>query len=216
MATPILSSSNFDDLERDLEALHREQNSHNHSNISSAFDVDLDDLNIYRSGSAPPTVEGSRAAFGSLLNRRTNLDEGDDEELMRSHPAYLSYYYSNENINPRLPPPVVSREDWRAAQRFHTASAVGPVNGISGGAGAAAAAAGAGTHMFGGIGDRRSSASNRDNSSLFAAQPGIGSNRVMGQQDVGLLGSRRKSFADAVQVCRIYLLPLFHMISLFI
>jgi pumilio RNA-binding family len=195
MATPTVSSANFEDLEKDLEALLREQNSHNHSNISSAFDVDLDDLNIYRSGSAPPTVEGSRAAFDSLLNRRTSPDEGDDEELMRSHPAYLSYYYSNENINPRLPPPMVSREDWRAAQRFHTASAVGPVGGVSGDAGG-----GVGTHMYGRIGDRRSSACNRDNSSLFAAQPGIGSNRVMGQQDVGLLGSRRKSFADALQV----------------
>lgn len=194
MATPTVSSANFDELEKDLDALLREQNNHIPSNKPSSFDVDPLDLNIYRSGSAPPTVEGSRAAYGNLLNRRTNLDEGDDEELVRSHPAYLSYYYSNENINPRLPPPMVSREDWRAAQRFHTSTAVGPVSGISGGA------AGTGTHVFGGIGDRRSSASNRENSSLFAAQPGIGSNRVMGQQDVGLLGSRRKSFADALQV----------------
>ncbi|KAJ4785341.1 Pumilio [Rhynchospora pubera] len=195
MATPTVSSANFDDLERDLEALIREQNNLNYTNKSSPFDLDLDDLNMYRSGSAPPTVEGSRAAFGNLLNHHTNHDEGDDEELMRSHPAYLSYYYSNENINPRLPPPMVSREDWRAAQRFHSGSAVGPVSGVSTGAGTG----GAGANRFGGIGDRRSSVGSRENSSLFAAQPGIGANRIVGLQDVGLVGSRRKSFADALQ-----------------
>ncbi|KAF3319899.1 pumilio 4 isoform X2 [Carex littledalei] len=192
MTTQTGPGANFDELERDLEALLREQN----NNKSSPFDLDLDDLNIYRSGSAPPTVEGSRAAYGNFMNHRTNLDEGDDEELMRSHPAYLSYYYSNENINPRLPTPNVSKEEWRASHRLHAAAGGGPVSGISAGTGTGT---GTGTHMYGGIGDRRSSVSNRENSSLFSAQPGIGSNRVMGVQDVGLLGSRRKSFADALQ-----------------
>lgn len=191
MTTQTGLGSNFDELERDLEALLREQN----NNKSSPFDLDLDDLNIYRSGSAPPTVEGSRAAYGNFMNHHTNIDEGDDEELMRSHPAYLSYYYSNENINPRLPTPNVSKEEWRASHRLHAAAGGGPVSGISAGTGT-----GTGTHIYGGIGDRRSSVSNRENSSLFSAQPGIGSNRVMGVQDVGSVGSRRKSFADAVQV----------------
>lgn len=195
MTTQTGPGANFDELERDLEALLREQN----NNKSSSFDLDLDDLNIYRSGSAPPTVEGSRAAYGNFMNHRTNLDEGDDEELMRSHPAYLSYYYSNENINPRLPTPNVSKEEWRASHRLHAAAGGGPVSGISAGTGTRTGT-GTGTHMYGGIGDWRSSVSNRENSSLFSAQPGIGSNRVMGVQDVGLVGSRRKSFADAVQV----------------
>ncbi|KAF6151266.1 hypothetical protein GIB67_002965 [Kingdonia uniflora] len=42
-----------------------------------------------------------------------------DFVLSKEDPAYLSYYYSNENAkNVRLPPPTLSREDWRVAQRF--------------------------------------------------------------------------------------------------
>ncbi|KAJ8551671.1 hypothetical protein K7X08_021686 [Anisodus acutangulus] len=93
-------------------------------------------LNISRSGSAPPTVEGSLSAVGSLF-RNSNLAQSNSnnnnnnsgggggnssgdiltEEQIRSHPAYLTYYYSNVNLNPRLPPPLLSREDWRIAQR---------------------------------------------------------------------------------------------------
>lgn len=65
------------------------------------------ELMMYRSGSAPPTVEGSLRAIGFL----------DDDELS-SDPAYLSYYYSNVNLNPRLPPSVISKEDWRSTQRL--------------------------------------------------------------------------------------------------
>lgn len=65
------------------------------------------ELSMCRSGSAPPTVEGSLSAIGRL----------NDDEL-RSDPAYLSYYYSNVNLNPRLPPPVLSKEDWRSTQRL--------------------------------------------------------------------------------------------------
>ncbi|CAN4126634.1 unnamed protein product [Withania somnifera] len=91
------------------------------------------DLNISRSGSAPPTVEGSLSAVGGLL-RNSNLAQSNSNsssnsggggnsssdiltEQIRSHPAYLAYYYSNFNLNPRLPPPLLSREDWRIAQR---------------------------------------------------------------------------------------------------
>ncbi|GAB2276790.1 hypothetical protein Dimus_011505 [Dionaea muscipula] len=85
------------------------------------------DLNMYRSGSAPPTVEGSLNAADSLYGSFEfgRIDEGsshlsgvlsDDE--MRSHPAYLSHYYSHNNINPRLPPPLLSKEEWRMQQRY--------------------------------------------------------------------------------------------------
>ncbi|MCD7456601.1 Pumilio 2 [Datura stramonium] len=91
------------------------------------------DLSISRSGSAPPSVEGSLSAVGSLF-RNSNLAQSNSsnssnngggssssdiltEEQIRSHPAYLAYYYSNVNLNPRLPPPLLSREDWRIAQR---------------------------------------------------------------------------------------------------
>ncbi|CAD5184378.1 unnamed protein product [Musa acuminata subsp. malaccensis] len=65
------------------------------------------ELNFYRSGSAPPTVEGSLAA-----------------KELRSTQAYLNYYYSHVNLNPRLPPPVLSKEDWRSTQRLQVGRTV--------------------------------------------------------------------------------------------
>ncbi|XP_019233233.1 PREDICTED: pumilio homolog 2-like isoform X1 [Nicotiana attenuata] len=76
------------------------------------------ELNMYRSGSAPPTVEGSLSAVGGLFNNNGFMSE----EELRSDPAYLSYYYSNVNLNPRLPPPLLSKEDWRFSQRLQGGS----------------------------------------------------------------------------------------------
>ncbi|CAK8538180.1 unnamed protein product [Lathyrus sativus] len=74
-----------------------------------------------RSGSAPPTVDGSSTAFkglygGSPVSYRGGRGFGSEEEL-RADPAYANYYYMNANLNPRLPPPLVSKEDWRFSQR---------------------------------------------------------------------------------------------------
>ncbi|KAL6591512.1 hypothetical protein ACP70R_050015 [Stipagrostis hirtigluma subsp. patula] len=200
----------FEDLERDLQAVLMDQN-----HTASA-----DELSMFRSGSAPPTVEGARTAIGALFSGppahvnslgggssgATGLDMLSEEEI-RSHPAYLAYYYSNEHLNPRLPPPMVSKEDWRAAQRFQAVS--------------------------GGIGDRRRRPSEvGSGNSLFSVQPGArensgdkvllndrmgrgernglarqqssewlgrGTDGLIGLSDVSGLGSRRKSFADALQ-----------------
>ncbi|XP_042512573.1 pumilio homolog 2-like [Macadamia integrifolia] len=165
------------------------------------------ELNLYRSGSAPPTVEGSLNAVGGLFNHVGDASLSDfagsknanefSEEQLRSDPAYLSYYYSNVNLNPRLPPPLLSKEDWRSAQRLQGGSSV-----------------------IGGIGDRRKV--NRDGDggsrSLFSLQPGFNSQKE--ENEVGLrkpqaasewggdgliglsglgLGSRQKSFADIFQ-----------------
>ncbi|XP_019082569.1 PREDICTED: pumilio homolog 2-like [Camelina sativa] len=104
------------------------------------------DLNLYRSGSAPPTVDGSVSAAGGLFSggggggapflefgggNKGNGFGCDDEEL-RKDPAYLSYYYANMKLNPRLPPPLMSREDLRVAQRLKGSS-----------------------NVLGGVGDRR-------------------------------------------------------------
>jgi len=174
------------------------------------------DLNIYRSGSAPPTVEGSVSAVGSLFRNPdfieidgiSNINGGLSEDEIRLHPAYLSYYYSHENVNPRLPPPLMSKEDWRVAQRFQI-----------------------GGSSLGGIGDwRKKLVNDGDSSSLFSMQPGLsvqqdendlmelrnasgrnlsrqtssqwldrGSDGLIGLSSTGL-GARRKSFADIVQV----------------
>ncbi|KAH6827231.1 hypothetical protein C2S53_000751 [Perilla frutescens var. hirtella] len=59
------------------------------------------DLSLLRSGSAPPTVEGSLGAGF--------LDGLISEEELRSDPAYRSYYYQNVKLNPRLPHPLPSK-----------------------------------------------------------------------------------------------------------
>jgi pumilio RNA-binding family len=173
------------------------------------------DLDIYRSGSAPPTVEGSLSVMGSLF-RNYNLSDVNSvsnnvvlaEDEIRSHPSYLLYYYSHDNINPRLPPPLLSKEDWRVAQRFQSSGS-----------------------SFGGIGDLRNNmvVDDSDRSSLFSMQPGLSvhkvdndltelrnsnttcltrnasaewldrisdSHKLQGSR----LGPRRKSFADILQV----------------
>ncbi|KAF5201494.1 Pumilio-like protein [Thalictrum thalictroides] len=202
------SNGNLEDsLGKDIETMLREQRSRDIFNRER-------DLNIYRSGSAPPTVEGSLNAVGSLIgSSNTNLNNNTNgvltEEEIRSHPSYLSYYYSHENLNPRLPPPSLSKEDWRIAQRFQ---------------------GGNGTSSYGGTEDRRNELIDNGNSkSLFSLQPGLSAQNVdanvieprkvtprnltrqpsaewlekdtdglIGLAGVGL-GARRKSIADMLQ-----------------
>uniref|UniRef100_A0A6N2LN22 PUM-HD domain-containing protein n=1 Tax=Salix viminalis TaxID=40686 RepID=A0A6N2LN22_SALVM len=78
-----------------------------------------------RSGSAPPSMEGSFAAIGNLLAQHNSglsssmeslgsvIENCESEEQLRSEPAYFAYYCSNVNLNPRLPPPLLSRENRR-------------------------------------------------------------------------------------------------------
>lgn len=205
------SGSLEDSLQTELELILREQRNR------TMMDRERD-LNMYRSGSAPPTVEGSLSAVGSLfgnsdfreISGRVFSNDGVlSEDEIRSHPDYLSYYYSHDNINPRLPPPLLSREDWRVAQRFQ-----------------------GGGSSFGGTGDwrKKNLVEDGESSSLFSMQPGLsvrkaendslelrngngrnlsrqtssgwldrGSNSSMGVTSSGL-GTRRKSFADILQV----------------
>lgn len=174
-------------------------------------------MNMNRSGSAPPTVEGSLSAIGSLYRNSDHVvqyDNGNNststinnemltEEELRSHPMYLSYYYAHGNFNPRLPPPLLSKEDWRVAQWFQVggSSAVGTRDWWM-----------------------KNASSDSGSSSLFSMQPGLGVNKdaeseMMEMRKVsdnagewinrsdGLIGlsapgmgSRRKSFADILQV----------------
>ncbi|KAF5726826.1 pumilio 5 [Tripterygium wilfordii] len=76
-----------------------------------------------RSGSAPPSMEGAYAAIANLLaQQNTDMNSGlanitstiqkyDSEEQLRSDLAYLAYYSSNVNLNPRLPQPLIPREN---------------------------------------------------------------------------------------------------------
>lgn len=83
-----------------------------------------------RSGSAPPSMEGSFSAIETLMSPQnsslnasfTNLNsviEGcESEEQLRADPAYLAYYCSNVNLNPRLPPPLISWENRRLVRHI--------------------------------------------------------------------------------------------------
>ncbi|XP_077238968.1 pumilio homolog 2-like [Tasmannia lanceolata] len=194
-------SSYSEDLGKEIEILLREKR------FQEASDRERE-LNIYRSGSAPPTVDGSLSAVGGLFGHGAEIAVSDfpnnkngngflSEEELRSDPAYLSYYYSHVNLNPRLPPPVLSKEDWRFAKRLQ-----------------------AGSSGLGGIGDRRKVNRVEDggSSSLFSLQPGFNAQKEERESErksqsewlekggdglIGLsglaLGGRQKSFADIFQ-----------------
>ncbi|KAM2056859.1 hypothetical protein FF2_029109 [Malus domestica] len=201
-----------DEFEKEIGMLLREQRRQDADDRES-------ELNIYRSGSAPPTVEGSLNAVGGLFAGggrggggggggagaafsefpgAKNGNGFESEEELRSDPAYIQYYYSNVNLNPRLPPPLLSKEDWRFAQRMK----------------------GGGSSVLGGIGDRRKvnrvdEASGR---SLFSMPPGFNSrkqesetesDKVRGSAEWGVdgliglpglgLGNKQKSLAEIFQ-----------------
>ncbi|KAL6853653.1 hypothetical protein ACP4OV_019682 [Aristida adscensionis] len=170
------------------------------------------ELGMFRSGSAPPTIEGSLNAISGLLRgggetavippavpvaEPLNGHGGLlSEEELRADPAYLSYYYSHGNLNPRLPPPVLSKEDWRSTQRLKAG-------------------------VVGGIGDRRKSVQDEAGQgtgtavgrSLFSHHPGFEQEEearedgggaaewVDGGGDglIGLSLGRQRSFADILQ-----------------
>ncbi|KAJ4719986.1 putative Pumilio [Melia azedarach] len=181
------------DYVEDLGKLSREQKQQHlqeSTQVNNPTAADLEkELNIYRSGSAPPTVEGSLSSIGGLFKKISNNKGGFlSEEELRADPAYVNYYYSNVNLNPRLPPPLLSKEDWRFTQRLRGGGEVG------------------------GIGDRR-----KGNGSLFAVQPGFGEKEeenggggsgagggewggdgLIGLPGLGL-GSRQKSIAEIIQ-----------------
>eukprot|EP00268_Persea_americana_P041744 TRINITY_DN416_c0_g1_i1.p1 TRINITY_DN416_c0_g1~~TRINITY_DN416_c0_g1_i1.p1 ORF type:complete len:1038 (-),score=235.60 TRINITY_DN416_c0_g1_i1:607-3720(-) len=171
------------------------------------------ELSRYRSGSAPPTIEGSLAAVGGLFGgggkggglaefSASNSGNGFlSEEELRSDPAYLSYYYANMRLNPRLPPVMMSNEDRRSVQRLQ-----------------------AGSSGLGGIGDKRKVNrvdgagmgplfsiqsgydSQKEDSAVESRKPQSSSEWLDNRGDDGLiglpglgLGDRRKSLADIIQ-----------------
>ncbi|KAK9281483.1 hypothetical protein L1049_004386 [Liquidambar formosana] len=91
---------------------------------------DQRDMVPNRSGSAPPSMEGSFAAIGNLMAQQNsslnaslaNLSSAikycESEDQLRADPAYMAYYYSNVNLNPRLPPPLISRENRHLVQHI--------------------------------------------------------------------------------------------------
>ncbi|XP_059644942.1 pumilio homolog 5 isoform X2 [Cornus florida] len=94
------------------------------------FNRDQQNMVPNRSGSAPPSMEGSFAAFGNLMVQQnyslssslaglnSAIENCESEEQLRSDPAYFAYYCANVNLNPRLPPPIISRENRHLARQI--------------------------------------------------------------------------------------------------
>ncbi|CAN6552101.1 unnamed protein product [Malus baccata var. baccata] len=100
------------------------------------------DVSPNRSGSAPPSMEGSFLAIDNLLSQQDSSMNGslatlgsviercETEEQLRADPAYLAYYCANVNLNPRLPRPLISWENRRLARNIGSFSqSRGPVDG---------------------------------------------------------------------------------------
>ncbi|KAH0664082.1 hypothetical protein KY284_029013 [Solanum tuberosum] len=101
-------------------------------------------LSMFPTDSTSPTVEGSLSTFSCIASDFGCLSE----EELRSDSAYIAYYYSNVNLNPRLPPPL---------QRLQGAGATNAV-------------------ALGGIGDNRKfnqDDKGADHKSLFSMQLGV-------------------------------------------
>ncbi|KAK9269332.1 hypothetical protein L1049_001103 [Liquidambar formosana] len=77
------------------------------------------DVDINRSGSAPPSIEGSLVAIENLISQRdfnlnaslVSLDSSIKNRKSEEQSVYSAYNCSNVNLNPRLPPPLLSREN---------------------------------------------------------------------------------------------------------
>lgn len=186
-ARSVLSRGSSNNYNEELDRLLRGR-----ANEQEVSDRDRE-LSLLRSGSAPPTIQGS---LNSSFIGGAGYSDVSEEEL-RSDPAYSSYYYQNVNLNPRLPPPLLREEDWRSARHL---------KGPSGSRGGSA------------IGDRRKIGRAGDGGgvggeSLFSMQPDLGGpadehmmhgKEWSGDGLIGLpglgLGNQRKSIANMVQV----------------
>ncbi|XP_065864236.1 pumilio homolog 5 isoform X2 [Euphorbia lathyris] len=92
------------------------------------FNGDQENVVPCRSGSAPPSMEGSFAAIGNLLAQQnfslsletlsSAFENCESEEQLRSDPTYFAYYCTNINLNPRLPPPLMSQENRRLVRHI--------------------------------------------------------------------------------------------------
>ncbi|CAA0383069.1 unnamed protein product [Arabidopsis thaliana] len=141
-----------------------------------------------RSESAPPSMEGSFAALRNLLKQQEGsssevlsraIENYDSEEEIRSDPAYVAYYLSNINLNPRLPPPLISRENQHLLRHF------GDNNQSP-------------TTSWDNMGIRSSLHSSRTALSTHREEPEDEASSG-GQQSYASLAGRRKSIADMIQ-----------------
>ncbi|KAL8208647.1 hypothetical protein R6Q57_008059 [Mikania cordata] len=78
------------------------------------FQENQKNVGANRSGSAPPSMEGSFATIENLMSRhKTVANATESEEGFRVDPSYFAYYSSHVNLNPRLSPPQISDQNRR-------------------------------------------------------------------------------------------------------
>ncbi|XP_078442899.1 pumilio homolog 1-like [Wolffia australiana] len=111
--------SSLEDFEMDLEDLLRESQQQRRGKAAAAATLERErELNIIRSGSAPPTVEGARTAIGNLFRDPEFAGLGFHDGYDQS---FLRFQGSNDELNPRISfPAPLSKEDWIIARRFQS------------------------------------------------------------------------------------------------
>ncbi|KAB1213229.1 hypothetical protein CJ030_MR5G022406 [Morella rubra] len=166
---------------------------------------DQADIIPNRSGSAPPNMEGSLASIKNLLmqhssrlnsslaNLGSSIESCVPEEQVRSDPAYFAYYTSNINLNPRLPPPLISQENRRL---LHQIGVFGNNWELT-----SAEDSGSGSlHLSGGSLSAHKQECEDDTSSRVASDNlAESSTAPMPGQDTISLSSRHKSLVDLIQ-----------------
>ncbi|KAI7992947.1 hypothetical protein LOK49_LG12G02703 [Camellia lanceoleosa] len=90
-------------------------------------------MSMYSSGLAPFTIKGSSNTVGGLFVVSDGDGGGVDFNGLfeRSDLGYISYYYSNVNINPILPSLLLSKYDLRFIERLQGASGSSRLEGIA-------------------------------------------------------------------------------------
>ncbi|XP_009379217.1 pumilio homolog 5 isoform X1 [Pyrus x bretschneideri] len=158
-----------------------------------------------RSGSAPPSMEGSFSSIENLLSQQnssmktslTNLnntvDNVENEEKLRSDPAYMAYYLSNMNLNAKLPPPLTVRENHHVVRHSGGLGTKGRLTSLDDSARSLHLSQGSLSTLQEDPNDASSSRKSNDN----LAEDSVA---VMPVKDTVSLASYNKSLVDLIQV----------------
>ncbi|KAL8458902.1 hypothetical protein ACS0TY_035576 [Phlomoides rotata] len=134
-----------------------------------------------RSGSAPPSIEGSFAAFGDLLNKQplssasSGFEISQPEDLLQDGPLSSAYHHLNSDVNPMLSPHTALRKNIHLGR--HSGSVYMPGSSLS-------------THEEEPEGDR---------SPMGVSDDGENSSAILFGQNRLSSNNRHKSLVDLIQ-----------------
>lgn len=154
-----------------------------------------------RSGSAPPSIEGSFAAFGDLVNKQplpiynstalsSGLDNSPTVNLLQDDPLYSTYL--NSDLNSRLHPHTISRSNIHPSRQ----------TGVSGNNWRISSGDGRGSgsvYIPGSSLSTHEEEPEGDRSPKGASDDGVDSSIMFDQTALSSLG-RHKSLVDLIQV----------------